>query len=151
MYVYGRLETFQRLNDLLTISPLRSKASWSLQFPGPSLRCENVNASTHLDIRRNIASYFNQSILLEPPLGWLAWYSSNGYWNNKLTSGLPFLSDAPNGTLKFQPGRLASEYFYPQTSTMYLAAMPSMFGNENLVVKQLYHVSTSDLPRVING
>lgn len=130
------------------ILPLEASApnsSWKLEFPGPALRCDNVNTPERSLIRHNIASYLNQSSAELNAWGYLAWSYGLGWWNNVYhNSDLPFLSDSPNGTLKFQQDGLMVPDFY-------LVAMPTMFGDEKKVDSQLWHISPTDPPDILNG
>ena len=127
-----------------------ANASWNLEFPGPTLRCEEVNATERHQLRHNIASYLNQSAQSEPTKlawGYLAWGSAEGFWNGKsYNTGLPFLSASSNGSLVFQHGSESS-----LVPDFYLVAMPPMFGNQDKVNNEIYPISPSHPPEVLNG
>ena len=47
--------------EILLIQPPAPNSSWTIEYVGPSMRCNNVNDEMHLRIRQNIAAGMNQS------------------------------------------------------------------------------------------
>ena len=118
--------------EILQINPPAPNASWVVDFVGPSLQCNNVSPAMHQRFRQNIAAGLNVTNGAEL-FGYLAWFPTSGWIKDNLTDTFPFMSEAANGKLQFDPGEQAGLTL--GNVTLYLAALPDIFGaTANMVV-----------------
>ena len=139
--------------QILRIPSPAPNASWELDFFGPSLKCENVDASMHLRFQQNIAAGMNHSMAAYL-YGYLGWFPTINWWDGELTNTVPFLADSQNGSLHFAMGEssgLASD----TNITFYLTALPDIFGASTSDVVAAfnppYEGSSSGIPKWVDG
>ncbi|KXS97850.1 hypothetical protein AC578_7656 [Pseudocercospora eumusae] len=62
---------------ILPISPSAPNTSWSLDFNGPALRCNNINATMQALMQTNILNAYRGNSC-QQPYNYLAWTAANG-------------------------------------------------------------------------
>ncbi|KXT10354.1 hypothetical protein AC579_9159 [Pseudocercospora musae] len=62
---------------ILPISPASPNASWSLDFNGPALRCNNINTTMREQMQTNILNAYRGNSC-QQPYNYLAWTAANG-------------------------------------------------------------------------
>ncbi|EME78326.1 uncharacterized protein MYCFIDRAFT_216609 [Pseudocercospora fijiensis CIRAD86] len=62
---------------ILPISPSSPNASWSLDFNGPALKCNNINATMQQLMQTNILNAYRGNSC-QQPYNYLAWTAANG-------------------------------------------------------------------------
>ena len=140
--------------EILQMNPPAPNASWTIDFVGPSIKCDNVPTAMHQRLRRNIADGLNAS---EAALvyGYLAWFPDFGWLGDDLIDTLPFMAEAANGSLEFQAGSVSGLVDSDHIS-LYLAALPSVFGATTEMVAHEFGVSSNwssnaDIPDWLDG
>jgi hypothetical protein len=111
------------LGQILPITPPATNASWTLDFWGPALQCNDVTGTERDDIWINIWNSYNGSSASYPYLSWVPWVS----WNPDVASGmnpdLPFhfLNSTPNeGPIGLSPSFLSTE----EPASIFIAVLP---------------------------
>jgi hypothetical protein len=114
----------------ITYSPPAPNSSWTLEFPGPSLNCTDLECSALDAVNRNIqvAVGINNCTTSFGYIGWTPAYSYPGGPANyglqnltKLASTLPFIISPDNASYIFQDGftdNSRSTTFFTATSEM---------------------------------
>jgi hypothetical protein len=120
-------------NSVLPITAPFPNASWTLDFKGPSLKCNPVSSSESLSFQENIAQYIQQDSNCETPATYMAWFPRFDVAKNQ-TFNEPYLPMVPGNTsaLTFSdpesifnigPGDFTETI---QSSIMYITIMPNM-------------------------
>lgn len=115
--------------EILPIRPPAPNSSWTAEFTGPSIRCNDVPDALHQRIRQNIAAGMNASDGSDL-YGYLAWFPMFGWVGDDMTGSsnpMPFLSPGANGSLQFNSGQSAGISSIDNI-TFFVAALPTIFG-----------------------
>ena len=115
--------------EFLPIQPPAPNSTWTIEFVGPSVRCNDVADGMHQRIRENIADGMNQSEGADL-YGYLGWFPMFGWVDDEMTGAsnpMPFISPGANGSLQFNAGQSAG-ISSVDNITFYMAALPTIFG-----------------------
>lgn len=82
--------------EILPITPPNLNTSWSLEFWGPSIQCNNVSASQRMAILDNYGSYLNTNVQLSY-FSWTA-YNVLPFTNDSGTMTLSAITPSVNGS-----------------------------------------------------
>lgn len=106
---------------ILPIDPPSANATWSLQFHGPTIRCDSLPAAEQLDVRQNIADFMTTNIPWNTgSLPWEAyttWFGERPY----MKSGL-----FRNGTLAPRNATRLRSDLYITNAKFRLAVLPQV-------------------------
>ena len=150
---------------ILPILPPSLNASWQLQFLGPSVECQPMNSSMHLQVRQNLFSYLsapasklgmsNTYYLHE----YLDWFPSGGLGPDGTPApDLPFVKESANGTLAFK--EMLPGYFNEKLNLFvashamvekYEMAMREDNEAESAWITDLAHASPAKPPDWLDG
>ena len=144
---------------ILPISAPAINSSWTLEFPGPSLTCIDLQGATLDAIIENVQSSISAESC--PSYGYIAWTPTSD------SAYLPFMK--ANGVYTLQPGTLGAGRFDPDSSnisdvaTIYVATFPGMtdeltdtrcdeqFSNAAVIQCALFNVSYHASFNFVNG
>ncbi|KAH0366783.1 hypothetical protein KCU65_g5160, partial [Aureobasidium melanogenum] len=103
--------------QVLPITPPSLNASWSSNFWGPSLQCNNVEGQEREDIWANVWNYLDDDNTCRESYGYLSWIPT-------AQTFVPFVSQ--NDSIVLQSYSLLTAGL---PAAIYVAAIPSMFNN----------------------
>lgn len=140
---------------LLQIHPPAPNASWVMDFVGPSLQCSDVDNGMHQRLRENINAGMNatEGAYL---YGYLGWFPEFGWVKDDITCStnpMPFISEAANGSLRFNPGGSTGTGSF-NNITLYLASLPTLFGATSKMILDAYNHPVKggpDIPDWVDG
>jgi hypothetical protein len=108
----------------------KANTSWEVEFLGPALKCKQIDSILHARMRENIHAFMNQDFY-DRQYGYLAWSPNSGYWNQNVTTDLPFLSNVGHQHLSFKPVDIvfggSMLYSINPEVLFYVALLPSVF------------------------
>ena len=113
--------------SILSLTPPDPNTRWSLEFPGPALRCSNMSDSLRFSVQSNILKAMHPDKSSCQAFGFLAWtpaWTANGTLQ---TPPVPFTKQT-NGSYTLNSGTLNSGYA-SAPAAVYLAAFPNMMAS----------------------
>lgn len=143
--------------SILPVSPPRSNTSWQLEFTGPYLKCNDINATLKHEIQQNILLPYRNGSYCQNYYNYLSWTATPGLSpgaQNRATnpfanSPLPFATKKPFnmhtgtlGPLDYAGFEADLSTNASQVATIYFAVMPN-FGALTLGECPLGSLSTS--------
>ncbi|KAI1388161.1 uncharacterized protein F4822DRAFT_236310 [Hypoxylon trugodes] len=125
---------------MLPINPPFPNSTWSLDFHGPSLKCDPLDSSQNIRFQQNVANYLMNGSNCEAPtyLSWYPRYSTD----NKQTSDEPYVQTT-QGSLSslsfsdpdaiFKTG-IGTYDLVKQDSLLYVAIMPNLINTRRFTL-----------------
>ena len=142
--------------EILGINPPAPNASWSLEFWGPAIHCQNVSESNRTLILNNYGAFVESKwgAVLDPYFSWikqedssLPFYNGSGAFTMSAASftstGTPTLYMAFNAILKQLPRRLRKylPLSYANSTVQSMGGWPEILRDTTLISCELFNSS----------